>query len=157
LQAKAGADGGGGDPVLAGAGLGDDALLAHAPRQQDLAKHVVDLVGTGVVQLVTLEVDLGAAEMVGQALGEIQGRGAAFPQIVHLVPERGVGLGLLVFGFEVEDQRHQRLGDETPAEIAEAALLIGAGAIAVRRGVVHRVDSPAFIGWILLSETWGSL
>ena len=32
-----GADRGGGDAVLAGAGLGDDAALAHAPRQQDLA------------------------------------------------------------------------------------------------------------------------
>ena len=30
LEAELGADGGGGDAVLAGAGLGDDALLAHA-------------------------------------------------------------------------------------------------------------------------------
>jgi hypothetical protein len=52
----------GGDAVLAGAGLGDDALLAHAPGQQDLAEHVVDLVRAGVVELVALEIDLGAAE-----------------------------------------------------------------------------------------------
>ena len=36
-QAEARAGGGGGDAVLAGAGLGDDARLAHAPREQDLA------------------------------------------------------------------------------------------------------------------------
>ena len=71
-QAEAGAERGGGDAVLAGAGLGDDALLAHAHRQQDLAEHVVDLVRAGVVQLVALQVDLGAAEMLGQALGEIE-------------------------------------------------------------------------------------
>ena len=61
----------GGDAVLAGAGLGDDAALAHAARQQDLAQHVVDLVRAGVVELVALEIELGAAEMPGQPLGEI--------------------------------------------------------------------------------------
>jgi hypothetical protein len=61
--------------VLAGAGLGDDALLAHALGEQDLAEAIVDLVRAGVVQLVALEVDLGAAEMLGQALGEIEREG----------------------------------------------------------------------------------
>ena len=60
-QAEARGDGGGGDAVLAGAGLGDDARLAHAPGEQDLAEAVVDLVAAGVVELVALEVDLGAA------------------------------------------------------------------------------------------------
>ena len=77
LEAEAGADRGGGDAVLAGAGLGDDALLAHAPGQQDLAEHVVDLVRAGVVQVFALEVDLGAAAMLGEALGEIERAGPA--------------------------------------------------------------------------------
>ena len=49
--------------VLAGAGLGDDACLAHALGQQDLAHAVVGLVAAGVVQLVALEVDFRAAEV----------------------------------------------------------------------------------------------
>ena len=57
-QAEAGADRGGGDAVLAGAGLGDDPGLAHAPGQQDLAEAVVDLVRAGVVQLFALQIDL---------------------------------------------------------------------------------------------------
>ena len=72
FQAKAGAGGGGGNAMLAGAGLGDDALLAHAPGKQDLAHHIVDLVGAGVVELVALEIDFCAAQMLGQALGEIE-------------------------------------------------------------------------------------
>ena len=44
----------------AGAGLGDDALLAHAPRQQNLAEHVVHLVRAGVVEVLAFEIDLGA-------------------------------------------------------------------------------------------------
>ena len=47
--------GGGGDAVLAGAGLGDDALLAHAPGEQRLAEHVVDLVRAGVGEVLALE------------------------------------------------------------------------------------------------------
>jgi len=46
--------------MLAGARLRDDALLAHAPRQQNLPQHIVDLVRAGVVELVALEIDLGA-------------------------------------------------------------------------------------------------
>ncbi len=46
--------------MLAGARLGDDALLAHAQGQQTLADGVVDLVGAGVQQVFALEVDLTA-------------------------------------------------------------------------------------------------
>ncbi len=76
-QAEQRAHRGGGDAVLAGAGLGDDAGLAHAPGQQDLAHAVVGLVAAGVVQLVALEVDLGAAEFARQPFGEPQRAGAA--------------------------------------------------------------------------------
>ena len=47
--------GGGGDAVLTGARLRDHALLAHAPRQQRLTQHVVDLVRAGVGEVFALE------------------------------------------------------------------------------------------------------
>ena len=46
-----------GDAVLAGAGFGDDAALAHAPGEQRLAEGVVDLVSAGVRQVLALEKD----------------------------------------------------------------------------------------------------
>src|SRR5205814_10552107 len=49
------------DAVLSGASLRDDALLAHAPREQSLAKAVVDLVRAGMIQIFALEIDLRAA------------------------------------------------------------------------------------------------
>ena len=49
--------------------------LLHALGQQDLADAVVDLVRAGVVELFALEVDLRAAAVFGQALGEVQRRG----------------------------------------------------------------------------------
>ena len=54
----------GGDAMHAGAGLGDDARLAHAPRQHDLAEHIVHLVRAGVVEVLALEIDLGPAAML---------------------------------------------------------------------------------------------
>ena len=72
-----GTGGGGGDAVLAGAGFGDHALLAHPQREQRLAERVVDLVGAGVVEVFALEPDLRAAALLAQPLGVIERRRAA--------------------------------------------------------------------------------
>jgi len=117
--------------VLAGTGLGDDALLAHAARDHDLAEHVIDLVRAGVVELLTLEIDFCTAQMLGQSLGEIKRRWPAdivLEVAVHLRLERRIGLGVGIGLFQIEDQRHQRLGDEASAENAEMTALVGAGA-----------------------------
>ena len=78
LDAEHGGDGGRGDAMLTGAGLGDDARLAHlALHQQRLAQRVVDLVRAGVGQVFALEVDLRAAEMLAQPAGIGDRRGPA--------------------------------------------------------------------------------
>src|SRR5579885_704724 len=48
--------------------------------------------------------------------------------LVHFLPEGGIGLGFGVGALEVEDQRHQSLGDEAAAVDAEMPALVGAGA-----------------------------
>ena len=64
--------------MLAGTGLGDDALFAHALGQQDLPHGVVDFVGAGVQQVLALEVNLRAAKVAGESLGVVErGRAAA--------------------------------------------------------------------------------
>jgi hypothetical protein len=65
------------DAVLAGAGLGDHPLLLHRSRQQRLAEGVVDLVRAGVQQILALEKDARAAQLLRQAVGEGERRGAA--------------------------------------------------------------------------------
>ena len=134
FEAEARAGGRGRDAMLARAGFGDDALFAHAAGEQDLPDHVVDLVGAGVVELLALEVDLGAAEVFGQPLGEIERARApdiVLEQVVELGLESGIGLRLLIGLLERENERHQRLGDEASAIDAEAAALVRALAIGI--------------------------
>ena len=65
-----------GHTVLSGASLCDDAGLAHLLGQQDLADGVVDLVGTRVVQVFTLQIELTAVVFT-HALGIVERRRAA--------------------------------------------------------------------------------
>src|SRR5690625_203225 len=50
-QSKARADRRGGNTVLAGTGLGNNPLLTHAPRKQNLPDRIVDLVRTGMTEI----------------------------------------------------------------------------------------------------------
>ena len=138
-QVELGADRGDGDAVLAGAGLGDDARLAHALGEQDLAQAVVDLVAAGVIELVALEVDFRATQMLGQALGEIErARPAGIVRVerVELLLEGRVRPRILVGPPQLQDQRHQGFGDEAPTENAEESPVVGAGPIGVELGLL---------------------
>ena len=124
LESEAGGDGGGGDAVLARAGFGDDALLAHAPGEQALADDVVDLVRAGVRAILALEPEARAADVVGEALREIERRGPPGVVAEHGAEfrhEGGIVLRLLPGGFDVEQGGHERFADEPAAIGAEVA------------------------------------
>src|SRR3569623_694934 len=71
FHAEARCNGSRSDAVLASAGFGDHALLAHAARQQRLADGVVDLVRASVIEILALEVDLRATVGFGESPGVI--------------------------------------------------------------------------------------
>ncbi len=111
-------------------------VLPMLPREQHLADAVVDLVRPGVVEVFALEIDFRAAEMTRQPLGEIERTGAAdimrkqcvqFGFECRIILRRNPGL------FQIQQQRHQRLGHIASAERAEMPRWIRAGAKAVRR------------------------
>ena len=58
--------------MLTGSRLGDDTRLAHLLRQQDLSDGVVDFVGTRMVQVLALQVQLTTV-LLTHALGIVQG------------------------------------------------------------------------------------
>ena len=114
--------------MLAGAGLGDDPLLAHPHRQQSLTERVVDLVGAGVAQILPLEPDLGPAGVFGEPLGEEERERAADEggkELIKLGLEERIGPGLVVGGLELVERGRERLGDVAATEPAETAMGIG--------------------------------
>src|SRR5690606_28595426 len=82
-----------------------------------------------------------------QAFGEIELRRPSRivgRKILQFGAEFRIVLGLVPVALQVKDQRHQRFGDETPAEYPEHALLVGSGAEGIRQyRLVHR--NP--VGW----------
>ena len=128
-----------------GASLGDDAALAEAPRQQDLAQGVVELVRAGMVQVLALEVEpqavgqtvgrrarsLGQDAGLGQDLrtepiGSVHGRGPAPVvelELAQLGPEARIVTRLPPGAFELVERRDERLGHVATAEVAVQAPL----------------------------------
>ncbi len=124
------ADGGGGDAVLARAGLGDDARLAHALGEEDLADGVVDLVRAGVEQVFALEINFRAAEFAREAFGKIKRRGASakFAQVIlQFALKFRVLLRAEIFLLQLLQRMHQRLRHITSAVRAEMAVGIRNG------------------------------
>ena len=89
FHSEEGADGCSGYAMLPCTGFGDDAMLAHAARQQPLAKTVVDLVGAGVQQILAFEVNLCPAQLAGQPRCQVQRGGTP-----GIVPQQQIELGV---------------------------------------------------------------
>jgi len=123
------------DAVLACAGLGDHALLAHAHGEQALADRVVDLVRAGVQQVLALE-EHAAARGLGQPPRLDQRRRAArevAQRVRQLAAEALVGLRANVLALQFLERVDQRFGNELAAVGAEVA-----GGVRKRLDLAHR-------------------
>jgi hypothetical protein len=121
VEAEARADGGGGDPVLARAGLRDDPLLAEPAGDERLAKGVVDLVRAGVAEVLALQID---GLPLREPLRSVERGGAA--DVVALQPAQlgekaGVVLDLRPAALQLVQGGDERLGHVAPAVGAEVA------------------------------------
>ena len=142
VQSHAGARRGAGNPVLAGAGLGDDPSCSHLSRQQGLPDGVVDLVGTGMCQILTLQPDL-ASPGLSKAGRSGQRRRAAHPRR-HLVIEGGHESGIVEQAgcsrFQPVECRDQDLGNVPAPEGPEPTPLVGKH---TNDCAAHTVTSPS--------------
>ena len=114
--------------MLAGAGLGDEFLLAHVFGQQAFAHAVVKLVGAGVVQIFSLEIDPGAANFFGKAFAVIDRGGAALevgPDVAELPDEIGGLADLAVGRGDLLHLLFQRTDVDYAAELAVKAVGVG--------------------------------
>ena len=126
LEPEPGGHGGGGDAVLPGAGLGDDAFLAHTRHQQPLAHDVVDLVGAGLVEIFPFQIDPRPAQGLAQVRERSDRGGPARVGLHHrpeLLPERRVLPRLLEGDDQLVQGRAQdlrRKGAAVGAEVTGA-------------------------------------
>ncbi len=145
--------------MLAGAGFGDDAALAHAAGEEALADDIVDFVRAGVGAVFALEPKARTAEGVGEAFGEVERGGAAGVVAEHgaeVGHESGVGFGGGPRGFNVEEGGHEGFADEAAAVGAEVAG--GVGVLAdefVHRGRGFRVRGSG--SWSESGGAWRGL
>ena len=127
-QAQPRAGGGGANPVLARAGLGDDALFPQPLGQKDLPERVVDFVGAGVAEVLALQIDPGPAQALGQIFGEKKrGRpsGEFCQKVVQLFLKRRVPMEAPEGRFQFFQGRHEGFGNEPPAVVAEVPAAVG--------------------------------
>ena len=111
-------------PCWPAPGLGDDALLAHAPGEQGLPQAVVDFVRAGVQQILALDVDLRAAMHFAQPLGVIERRGTAGvigQQVLQLGLKRWIEPRLQIRLLQFFERRHQNFGNVAAPVRAEMA------------------------------------
>src|SRR5699024_4484413 len=110
---------------------GDHPGLAHAFGEQGLAEHVVDLVGAGVVEVLTFEEDAGPTRMFCEVTGLGQwarSAGVLLEQPIEFGLEGRVLAGLVPLGGDFVESGEECFGRKTATESA-----------VVPEGVGHRL------------------
>ena len=113
--------------VLPRTGFRDQLLLAHSFGQQPLTQAVVDLVGAGVIEILTFEVDLRSAEVPGQPGRQEQRRWATDvigQQRLVVGLETRILTGLCIGLRHLGDGSFELWGQETTAVVPEKPGLI---------------------------------
>src|SRR5262249_47721955 len=113
--------------VLARAGLGDEPRLLQPSRHQRLTDGVVHLVGARVQQVFTLEIDARASQPLRQPAREVEARRPSrvvTQPTVELAPETRVATQLAPGLLELEQGRHEGLGDVAAAVLPEVPLRV---------------------------------
>ena len=115
---------GGRNAMLACAGFGDDAMLAHASGKQPLAETVVDLVRSGMQQVFALEINLCSAKLFRQAFGMVErcgSTGVIVQQRIQLEMEVRISLRFRIRCLKFLERSHQRLRNIASAIHAESS------------------------------------
>ena len=147
LEAEVGGGGGEGHAVLAGAGFGDELLLAEVHGEEAFAHAVVELVGAGVVEVFALHVDLRGAELLGQAFAMVDRRGAALEVLAdgaELGDELGGARDGVVGVADLVHDGFERGRDVGAAVFAEPAVFVGVEIEVV--GIIGHVHGVSWMG-----------
>ena len=110
--------------VLACAGLSDHTSLAHFFCQKHLPKYVVDFMGSCVVQILTFQIDLGSAKVLGHMCRIVKtGRSSCvfIKKLCELTVEFRVIFVVVVCFLKLQNGVHQCFRDVLSAMDAESS------------------------------------
>ena len=113
--------------MLTSARLRDDALLAHALREQCLPESIVDLVGARVQEILALEEDLRAAVILRELVCVVEVRRTAcvLAQVhLELILEIRIVLVLSISRLELIERRHDDFRHILSTKFTKSALRV---------------------------------
>ena len=96
--------------MLSRSRLRDDTGLSHLFRQKALPQHIVDLMRTGMIQVLSFQVNLCTAQIFGHLLCVIQKRrpaGIVFQKILQLRLKLRILFIVFILLFQMNDLIHQ--------------------------------------------------
>src|SRR5205085_466500 len=100
LAAESGGHRRGSYAMLAGASLGNNATLPHPAREKNIVQGLVDLLPAGMLQILTLQINLRGAELPGYAFRKLKRCPASCEiagQLIEFILESGIDIDALVF------------------------------------------------------------
>ena len=113
------------DAMLSRSGLRDQARFSHFPGKEGLPKHIVDLMGTGKIQILPLEINLCASQVFRHFSRKIQGAWTICVFIEksrQLRLERRILFVMRVCLIQLDHGIHERLRNVLTPESSKPAL-----------------------------------
>jgi hypothetical protein len=95
--------------MLPGAGLCDELLLAHVFGEQPFSHAMVEFVRAGMVQILALQIDLGAAVFLGKSSGVVNRRGPSLEVLTDVAKLGNKSSVVLDLEIRIDDFRERFL------------------------------------------------
>jgi len=110
--------------MLASSGFRDEPPLAHPDRQEGLSERVVDLVGSGVEEILSFEIDARPAERLAESFGVVErcwAAGVLMEERLEFSSEGRIASRRHVRTFQFVEGGHDRFGDKLSPERSEVS------------------------------------
>mmetsp|Transcript_7366 Transcript_7366/g.18026 ORF Transcript_7366/g.18026 Transcript_7366/m.18026 type:complete len:482 (+) Transcript_7366:427-1872(+) len=128
VQSKHSTYGCGCNTVLSGTGFGNDTGLANSLGQKSLSNSIVDLVGTSVGQIFSLQPNVGSSCQLGQTFCLVK-RGRSTDEFateaIQFCQKLGIVLDFVVFFFNFLECNRESFGNVLSSEFTESGLVVG--------------------------------
>mmetsp|Transcript_18026 Transcript_18026/g.27360 ORF Transcript_18026/g.27360 Transcript_18026/m.27360 type:complete len:312 (+) Transcript_18026:240-1175(+) len=126
VKTKLGTNGGSSHTVLSSTCLGNDTWLSNTLGKECLSNGIINLMSTGMSQILTLKPNLGTSAIIRQTLSKVKRSGSSNKVLTvdsKFRKEFRIILDLIVLLLNFTECLRQSLGDELSSELTKVSLL----------------------------------